>query len=363
MSAPGSAMPADPGPDLSTDPNPPDTAAARPPQLATPHPITTGSAAAPAAPPDFAATAIRPAYETLPDAVRARIAAELGGEPAAISIAGGGFTTGFAGRVRSAGGELFIKAAGPLTPEVRDAYRDEARVTAALPPEIPAAKVRFHADIDDWTVTGFQALHGKPMTLPLHPDDLDRMLDAWALTADALNPPPPALVASGIRPKTAENLSVFQKIANGDTPPVPLPPKLQGRTADLAAIETGIERIFVTDQVTHGDLRPDNFFLGHDRAWICDWTKPRYTPPWVDTVNVLIIANGDGHDADRLFWQHSTAEGVTADELDTALAAITGALLDGWDEAPARIVSPAIHGHMRWAAGAAADWLAQRRGW
>ena len=57
-------------------------------------------------------------------------------------------------------------------------------------------------------------------------------------------------------------------------------------------------------------------------------------------------------------------KGLTRRRLLAGLgAAITGALLDGWDEAPARIVSPAIHTHMRWAALAAADWLAQRRGW
>jgi hypothetical protein len=321
-------------------------------------------APAPAEPLDYAATAIRPAYESLPASVHARIAAELGGEPVAVTVAGGGFTTGFAGRVRSASGaELFVKAAGPLTPEVRDAYRSEAKVTAALPPELPAPSVRFHADIDDWTVTGFEALQGKPVTLPLGPAALDRMLEAWAVAAKALNPPPPELVATGIRPKTADNLSVFQKMASGDIPPIPLPPKLQGRSTELADIESGFARMLITDQVAHGDLRPDNFFLGHDRAWICDWTKPRYTPPWIDTVNVLIVAHGDGHDAERRFWAHPTAEGVTGDELDTALAAITGALLNGWDGAPARIVSPAIHDHMCWAASAAADWLVQRRGW
>jgi hypothetical protein len=318
----------------------------------------------PPVPLDYAATAIRPAYPTLPESVRARISAELGGEPVAVAVAGGGFTTGFAGRVRSASGsELFVKAAGPLTPEVRNAYRDEARVTAALPPEIPAPRVQFHVDIDDWTVTGFEALQGKPVTLPLGAAALERMLEAWAAAAKALNPPPPELVASGIRPKTADNLSVFQKIASGEVSPIPLPPKLQGRSTELADIETGIDQILITDQVTHGDLRPDNCFLGRERAWICDWTKPRYTPPWVDTVNVLIVARGDGHDAERIFWSHPTADGVSGGQLDTMLAAITGALFNGWDEAPRRIVSPAIHVHMRWAAMAAADWLAQRRGW
>jgi hypothetical protein len=317
-----------------------------------------------AEPLDYAATAIRPSYESLPASVRARIAAELGGAPVAVTVAGGGFTTGFAGRVRAASGtELFVKAAGPHPPEVHGLYRNEGRVTAALPPEVPAPAVRFHADVDDWTVTGFEALQGEPFTLPIRPEALDLVLDAWAVAAAALNPPPPELVATGIRPKTTENLRVFQKIANGEEAPISLPPRLEGRSAELAAIETGIDRIFVTDQVTHGDLRPDNCFLGRDRAWICDWSKPRYTPPWVDTVNVLIVANGDGHDADRLFWSHPTAEGVTGDELDTLLAGITGALLDGWDDAPKSIVSPAIHVHMRWAALAAADWLAQRRGW
>jgi hypothetical protein len=317
-----------------------------------------------AEPLDYAATAIRPSYESLPAPVRARVAAALGGAPTAVTVAGGGFTTGFAGRVRAASGaELFIKAAGPYPPEVHGLYRDEGRVTAALPPEVPAPAVRFHDDVDDWTVTGFEALQGEPFTLPMRPEALDLMLEAWAVAAAALNPPPPALVATGIRPKTAENLRVFQKIANGEEAPIALPPQLQGRSAELAAVEAGIDRVFVTDQVTHGDLRPDNCFLGRDRAWICDWSKPRYAPPWVDTVNLLIVAHGDGHDAERLFWSHPTADGVSGDELDTVLAAITGALLDGWDDAPRTIVSPAIHTHMRWAALAAADWLARRRGW
>ncbi|MEU5156357.1 phosphotransferase [Glycomyces sp. NPDC021274] len=313
---------------------------------------------------DYAATAIRPAYSTLPASVRARIAAALGGEPVSVAIAGGGFTSGFAGRLRAASGaELFVKAAGPHPAELHGLYRAEARVTAALPPQISAPAVRFHADIDDWTVAGYEALQGEPLTLPMRPETLDLMLDAWATAARALNPPPPDLLACGIRPKTAENLSFFQNVANGSASPIPLPPRLDGRWTELAALETGIDRVFATDQVTHGDLRPDNFVLGEGWAWICDWSKPRYVPPWVDTVNVLIVAHGDGHDAEQRFWSQPTADGVTSDELDTTLAAITGALLYGWPTAPERLVSPAIKTHMRWAGLAAADWLAQRRGW
>ena len=59
----------------------------------------------------------------------------------------------------------------------------------------------------------------------------------------------------------------------------------------------------------------------------------------------------------------ATAKGVTGDRLDTVLAAVTGGLLRGWADRPEHVVSPAIDDLMRWSGLAAADWLAQRRGW
>lgn len=313
---------------------------------------------------NLADTAIRPAYDSLPGVVRRRITTELGSEPTEVAIAGGGFTTGFAARIRaSSGAEAFVKAAGPLTPEVREAYRMEARYTAALPPEAPAPAVLFHADVDDWTVTGFEALQGDPVTLPLKPDTLDLMLATWARTVEFINPPPPAWIATGIRPKTADNLSCFQAVAGGAMLPFELPPPLAGRWDELARIESGIDPLLVSNEVTHGDLRPDNMVVGARQAWICDWTKPRRLPAWIDTVCFLTAAHGDGHDADRLFWTHPTAVGVTDEALDTVLAAIAGALLHGWPDAPARVVSPAIKTLMQWNGLATADWLARRRGW
>jgi len=313
---------------------------------------------------DYAATAIRPAYATLPESVRRRIAEALGGEPVEVAIAGGGFTTGFAARVRAASGaELFVKAAGPLTPEVHDVYQLEARVNTVLPLAVPAPALRFHAEIDEWTVVGFEALQGKPVTLPMQAEKLDLMLRAWADAVDALNPPSPSLIASGVTPKSTRTLCNFQTVAGGAQRPFELPSALTGRWDELAEIETGVDQIFVTDQVTHGDLRPDNMVVGERQAWICDWNKLRFMPPWVDTVCLLATAHGDGHDAERLFWNHPTASGVSNEELDTLLAAITGAMLLGWQDAPRRIVSPAIQDHMRWTGLATADWLAARRSW
>jgi hypothetical protein len=347
-------------------PSPADSDPAKPPARSTPIPaaVSPRPSIDLGTPVDFADTAIRPAYSALPEAVRRHISGALGSDPVEVAIAGGGFTTGFAARIRAASGaSAFVKAAGPLTPEVRDVYRMEARYTAALPSNVPAPKVLFHADIDDWAVTGFEALQGEPFSLPLKPETLDLMLRAWADAAEAINPPPPAWIAAGIRPKTAANLSCFQAVAAGDLSPFELPPALTGRWDALAQIESGIDRLLVSDQTTHGDLRPDNMVIGDRQAWICDWAKPRRLPPWIDTVCFLTIAHGDGHDADRLFRSHPTAEGVSGGALDTLLAALTGALLQAWPDAPARIVSPAIRRHMRWNGLAAADWLARRRGW
>jgi aminoglycoside phosphotransferase (APT) family kinase protein len=315
-------------------------------------------------PPPLDATAVRPGYLELPDRVRRRIARELGGEPDMIRIAGGGYTRGFAARLRSGSGhELFIKAAGPDTPLVRDMYRQEARVTAALPPVLPAPRLLFADEADEWSVAGFEAVQGEPVTLPMTPETVRRLLETWAETAATLTPPPIALVDLGIRVKTGRSLKAFTPVAAGEQAPFALPPRLRGRIDELAALEAPIDALLVSDRVSHTDLRVDNMIIGEGRAWICDWTKPAYMAPWIDTVTLLLAAHADGHDADGLFWSNPTAADVAPEELDTALTAITGALLCGWSDRPDNLISPAIDDLMRWSGLAAADWLAQRRGW
>lgn len=310
------------------------------------------------------ATAIRPDYATLPTPVRERIEQALGGRPASVRLAGGGFTRGFAARLGSdSGAELFVKAAGPQTPQVQAMYRQEARYSAALPPGVPAPEVVFADDVEDWTVTGFEAVQGDAVTLPMTPETVRQLLDTWAEAADALDPPPTAMVELGIGVKTGRSLHLFNAVASGERPPFALPPRLQGRIDELAALEAPIDAVIAADRISHTDLRPDNMLIGDGRAWICDWTSPRYMAPWVDTTLMLLTVHGDGHDADSLFWNHPTAVGVTDEALDTMLAAMTGGLLHGWSDRPENMISPAIHGMMRWSGLAAADWLANRRQW
>ncbi|MEU5869993.1 aminoglycoside phosphotransferase family protein [Glycomyces sp. NPDC047369] len=310
-------------------------------------------------------TSVRAGWETLPERVRAVILKELGGPPADIRTAGGGFGSAFAARVRSgSGAELFIKAAGPDRPWALAASRREALVNAALPADVPAPRLEFAADLDDWSILGFEAVHGKAPTLPMSPHDLDLMLQAWAEAAEALTPAPQPLLDLGVTARpVGRELRQFASIDASGVPAFPLPPVLEGRVPELAAIEQGIDAALTADSVMHFDLRPDNMIVGADRAWICDWNWVGVHSTWFDTACFLVAAHGDGHDADARFWSHPTAAGVTPDELDTGLASITGYYLSRSAEPPIPDTSPHLRAHQRWSGLAAADWLAQRRGW
>jgi hypothetical protein len=313
----------------------------------------------------YDATAVRDSWSTLPPYVQERITAELGGEPADIRMAGGGFSGGFAARVRAeTGAELFIKAAGSDRPFSLAACRQEARVNPALPQGVPAPHLEFAADFEDWIVLGFEVVDGRAPTLPMSRRDLDLMLDAWAKAAAALTPAPQALLDLGVSAVPIDhNLRQFTGIAAGDADPFQLPPVFEDRIDQLAELEKDIDTALTADSVMHFDLRPDNMILGADQAWICDWNWVQVHSTWFDTACFLVAAHGDGHDADALFRAHPTAAGVTPDQLDTALASITGYYLGRAAEPPIADVSPYMRAHQRWSGLVAADWLAQRRGW
>lgn len=313
----------------------------------------------------YDATAVRPAYDALPAAVHEQIAKQLGGEPVSVTTAGGGFTGGFAARVRAASGaELFVKATGEHLPHIHRAYLQEARINPALPDSVPAPRLHFADSVDDWIVLGFEAVDGRAVDLPIAPHDLDLMLDAWAKAAAALRPPPQAILDQGVEPRPIdEALRRFTAVTAGEIDPFPLPSALEGRIDELAALDSQLEEAIKADEVMHFDLRPDNMIVGAGRAWICDWNWLDIRAAWFDTANFLALAYGDGHDAERLFWAHPTASDATDEQLDVVLAALTGYylaqsqfdLIDG--------VSPYIRQHQRWCGLAAADWLAERRGW
>jgi hypothetical protein len=317
------------------------------------------------APVPYDATAVRPSYDALPFAVRKLIVKELGGEPVSVEPAGGGFSGGFAARIRSGSGtELFIKAAGPRMPYVLAAYQKEAQINPALPEGIPAPRLHFGHEVEEWIVLGFEAVNGHGVSMPMAPEALESMLRTWAEAAEMLSPAPQSLLDAGVERRPIDAmLSQFTEVSAGRERPFPVPPTLEGRIDELAALDSRIDEATRSDAAMHFDLRPDNMILGADRTWICDWNWMGIHAPWFDTVGFLIAAHGDGHDAEALFWNHPTAAGVAEEQLDTALASITGYYLSRARQDLVEGVSPYIRKHQWWSGLAAADWLANRRGW
>jgi hypothetical protein len=96
---------------------------------------------------------MRLGWRETPARVRAAIRSWLGAEVVDARSQPGGFSPGLAARLRLADGRrVFVKAIGAeRTPLGPSSYRAEARITAALPPSVPAPRLlwsqRRHAGI------------------------------------------------------------------------------------------------------------------------------------------------------------------------------------------------------------------------
>ncbi|MGW3646196.1 hypothetical protein [Streptomyces sp. NPDC000878] len=77
---------------------------------------------------------------------------------------------------------------------------------------------------------------------------------------------------------------------------------------------------------------------------------------------LLATAHADGHDATLLFANHPTARGVDGEQLDAALAALSGFFLVSGAQPPADW-SPYIRQRQTWCGEVTLRWLADRRGW
>jgi hypothetical protein len=314
----------------------------------------------------YASTAVRPQWADLPAELRSAVAARLGSPVTWATTAGGGFTRGFAAVLDTAdGGRYFIKAASMSTQRhLTDWYAREVAVTAALPPEVPAARPRWTLTAAGHYVICLDAIDGRMPGLPWDPAELDAALAAWAVAAEALRRPSPELAALGL-PALSDlihsDLSWWREIAAGREPMPTAPPWAEKRLDELVALEAALPGYARGTGLTHCDLRLDNVLIdAAGSAWLCDWTWICYGPAWFDTASLLISAYASGLDADALFAAHPTARDAPPDGLDAALAALSGYLLSMAEAGPTS-ASPLIRAHQRWSGETALAWLAARR--
>lgn len=314
--------------------------------------------------PPRGATAQRPSWLSLPADLRALVEEHLGQPVMGADSQGGGFTNGFASRLRLAdGSRVFVKAVSRRqSPDVFASYEQEVLVARATPKNVPAPRLRWTAEQDDWLVLAFEDVAGRTPQRPWQPDELRAVLDMLTPLAAALTPSPAALPHLETTADIDHGFSFWRRLADGQASDDPrLVSKLwRGHLAALAALEGDWATLAAGDTAVHFDMREDNLLLTEDgQVLVCDWNWLSLAAPWVDLVGLLISVHGDGLDADASLAEHPLARDVPPRAVDAFLAALAGYFTEAAAQ-PAFPHSPWIRTHQAWWRDATLSWLALR---
>lgn len=289
-------------------------------------------------------------WDELPPAVRGWVGEVLGAPVVDAVSQPGGFSPGSADRVRTvAGTRAFVKAvSAEQNPDSPPMHRREARVAAALPPELPAPRLLGSYDVGGWVALVFADVDGRAPRLPWQRDELAAVLDALAVLADAPCPVPDLMPA---RERVGPMFAGAHRLAADGVPVAGL---------DLQALVGPALDALDGDTLVHVDLRADNVLLTGDGAVLVDWPHACRGPAWLDTLLLLIeVDRFGGHDVDALLAAHPATRGVEPAILDGALAGCLGFFLDQ-ARRPAPPGLPRIREFQQVQADALLAWLHRR---
>lgn len=305
-------------------------------------------------------SARRLTWPFLPRPLREYVEARIGGRVVDAVSRDSGFTPGFASVLTTAEGRsFFVKAASRKAQRVVAAsYAEEARKHALLTGIVPAPKLLWWQPArgeDGWVVLCFEAYDGHCPDRPWRIDELERALDLAEEIATTTGVLPEGL---GLQPLTSE---VPALVTSWSTVAAVFPERPHLEEADDLA------RSFaeLTDLgFVHGDLRDDNILFSHDdgTAVACDWNWPVLAPRWVDTIDLLASARGDGIEVEPILARRLLTRDVDPGQIDAWLAAYCGYMSVAATR-PAPTSSPFLPRHAGWYAEVLWDWLAARRGW
>ncbi|MGI5126467.1 hypothetical protein ACQEVB_06575 [Pseudonocardia sp. CA-107938] len=287
-------------------------------------------------------------WAQLPAAVRAWVDELLGSPVTQAESQAGGFSPGSADRVRTAaGGRAFVKAvSADLNPDSVRMHRSEARVAAALPPELPAPPLLGSYDADGWVALAFADVDGRTPQLPWQRAELDTVLEALAVLAGAPCPVP------DLAPARKGITDMFAGVHRIDAAAV--------AGLDLPALVEPAIAALDGDALVHVDLRADNVLLTADGAVLVDWPHACRGPAWLDTLLLLMeVDRFGGHDVDALLAAHPATRAVDPAVLDGALAGCLGFFLDQ-ARRPAPPGLPRLREFQQVQADALLEWLRRR---
>lgn len=307
-------------------------------------------------PPPSGRTARRLEWKFLPPQIRELIEEHCGSPVVRADSQGGGFTPGFASVLTCANGSRhFVKAASVRAQRVfAQSYREEARKLSALQQcRIPAPRLLWTHDTDEWVVLGFEYAAGRLPARPWQPAELGRLLDALEETAEVEVPYGARL--DPIEEDLADLPSYWETIRTNH-------PDLT-HADEAAELAARFPEALSGPALSHTDIRDDNVLLGPaGQVWICDWNWPVLAAPWFDTLSALIGPRGDGLDVEALLAARRLTCEVDPEHVDIALALLAGHFLKCADD-PVPATSPHIRDSQRWQGQVVWNWLAERRGW
>ncbi len=305
-------------------------------------------------------------WTALPTSLRHLVEQKLGSNVLAAVTQPGGFSPGVAARLRLAdGSRAFVKAVGDINPESPDMHRAEARIAAALPPDVPAPRLLTSIDSDGWVVLLFEDIEGQMPAQPWRADELSRVLEAMARLADALSPAPidapPAATRYG--PLGSGWRLLSEAATSGADDLAGLDPWARAHLGDLAALESGWPEAVCGNSLAHGDIRADNILLTPGGVIFVDWPWACLAAPWFDLAGMLpSVAMQGGPRPEQVFSTHPVARGADPDAVSTVVAALAG-LFTCLSRQPDPPGLPTLRAFQAAQAVTSLDWLKERTGW
>lgn len=264
-------------------------------------------------------------WRQVPVEVAHAIGRMLGSEVVAAHSQPGGFSKGLAARVRLADGRgVFIKAASVLNaPSAAQFHQREMRISAVLATTGLVPRLLDGYDDGTWVALVFEDIDGRLPAQPWRPEELDRVLDAVGVLANALTPAPvdPAILG-------APRLGGWRELAEQGRSDAlyALNPWAARHLDELVGLEQEAELAIAGRTLLHGDLYPFNVLLAGQRVVVVDWPHAWIGAAHCDAVTLMSSAALSGIDPQPLAERHPMTRYVAPALINVFLALHAGFL-------------------------------------
>jgi hypothetical protein len=301
------------------------------------------------------ASGVRIGWVDLPEQVKRAVTNIVGGDVVEAVSQPGGFSPGTADRIRTADGRrAFVKAVSQAQNEHSPSlHRQEARITAALPPDAPTPTLLGAYDDGDWVALVLTDVDGRHPRTPWRPDELAHVRTALDDLARTLTPSPVENVPTA-RDHLEEDFAGWHRLRAD--PPASEDSWITEHLDDLCRhAEHGLTAL-AGNTLAHTDIRADNLLIdAHGTVTVVDWPWACRGPAWLDTLLLLVNV--------RLYGGHADLTTIDADRADLigVLAGFGGFFADAARQPPP-LGLPSLRAFQQAQADVVVSWLRELSG-